>query len=183
MPRVRPRQITRRDKNEGRRVYARLQGQKRRQQKLIFETRNDAVKLQYELLGILDSKASALLSFDALALATLTIWLAYIPLNFMHFILDLVFLSMLLSCILLLRIIWLRWAKGSDDEESLNALRVRRTRYYQGAWRLALGGILAIVAVSAVHTVGTWLEATGTCGDRCSYFYSEEIFGNIDYGG
>lgn len=149
----------------------------------MFETRDEAVKLQYELLGILDSKASALLTFDALALASLSIWLGYIPLNFMHLALDVAFLIFLASCIALLVIIWLRWANQQDDEDRLNATRVLRTKCYRAAWTLSFAGMIVIVLVSLVHTWGTTLIATDNCSQACSDFYSEDIFGNIDYHG
>lgn len=148
---------------------------------LAFETRDEAVKLQYELLGILDSKASALLTFDALALASLSIWLGYIPLNYMHLALDVAFLIFLASCIALLIIIWLRWANQQDDEERLNATRVLRTTCYRVAWRLSLAGMICIVLVSLVHTWGTTLIATDHCSEACRVFYSEGVFGNFDY--
>lgn len=148
-----------------------------------FETRQDAIKLQYELLGILDSKASALLTFDAMALATLSIWLGYIPLNYMHLSIDFVFLLFLASCVFLLSIIWLRWATAHEDEEKLNATRVIRTRCYRVAWWLALLGIVSVIGISTVHTLGTFLITTDLCGETCTWFYSEEIFGNVDYRG
>jgi hypothetical protein len=146
-----------------------------------FETREEAVKLQYELLSILDSKASALLTFDAVALASLSIWLGYIPLNYMHLSLDLVFLAMLFSCVVLLTIIWLRWASDADDESRLNEIREVRTARYRLAWRLSLSGMTMIIIVSVVHTAGTALIATNHCSTTCRYFYSENVFGNLDY--
>src|SRR3712207_4155744 len=80
-----------------------------------FELRNADVKDQYELLNILDHKASALLTFNAVALASISIWLGYVSLNFLHLALDLVFLALLFSCTTLLRIIWLRWASVHED--------------------------------------------------------------------
>lgn len=147
-----------------------------------FEIRAESIKLQYELLSILDSKASALLTFDAIALTSLSIWLGYIPLNYMHAALDIVFLCMLVSCGSLLFIIWLRWASNEEDEVVLNEIRVRRTRHYQFSWYLSVVGIAAIVIVSLVHTTGTFLISTDNCGPTCQYFFSERVFGNLDYG-
>ena len=148
---------------------------------LIFETRSEAVKLQYELLGILDSKASALLTFDAVLLASLSIWLGYIPLNYMHAALDVAFAVLLISCGSLLIIIWLRWATNQEDEHRLNLIRVMRTRCYHFSWRLSLASILVVLAVSCIHTVGTFLVATNSCSVNCQAFYSEDVFGNLDY--
>jgi hypothetical protein len=64
----------------------------------MLENVNENVKNQYELLNILDSKASALLTFNAIALASISIWLGYVPLNYLHLALDLIFIVLLLSC-------------------------------------------------------------------------------------
>lgn len=146
-----------------------------------FEIRDEAVRLQYELLGILDSKAAALLGFDALALAGVSIWLGYVPLNYLHLVLDIVFVTLLLSCALLLIIIWLRWAHPGDNERSLDRIRLLRTKFYRNAWYLSGASVAILIAASGVHTVGTILIATNNCGSGCSSFYSDRVFGNLDY--
>jgi hypothetical protein len=148
----------------------------------VFETRSEDIKMQYELLNILDGKASALLSFNAIMMASVAIWLGYVSLNFMHLALDIVFLLMLFSCMALLNIIWLRWATPTENEAGLNAIRIRRTRRYHIAWRLSMSSLACLVVVSVVHTVGTVLVATNTCNTTCQAFFSEDVFGNLDYG-
>ncbi len=101
-----------------------------------------AIQRQYELLNILDAKAAALLTFNALSLTAIAVWLGYVPLNFLHLSLDLVFLALLTSCAFLLAI-----------------------------------------AVTAIHTVGTTLVAVDLCGEACQVFFSDQVFGNLDYGG
>jgi hypothetical protein len=136
---------------------------------------------QYDLLNILDSKASALLTFNAVGLTALAVWLGYIPLNLLHLSLDLVFLALLISCAFLLAIIGLRWASKSTDVEVLNELRRRRSRHYRVAWVIAIASVLCVIVVSAIHLVGTALIAFGLCGDICQTFYSSNVFGNLDY--
>lgn len=146
-----------------------------------FEIRDEAVKLQYELLGILDSKAAALLGFDALALAGVSIWLGYVPLNYLHLVLDFVFITLLLSCALLLMIIWLRWAHPGDTEQTLDRIRRIRTKFYRSAWLLSAASVFILIAASVVHTVGTILVATNNCDQECTSFYSDNVSGNLDY--
>jgi len=148
----------------------------------VLENRNSAVQRQYELLSILDSKASALLGFDALALASIAVWLGYVPLNYMHLMLDVVFVLLLLSCVCLLQIVRLRWARSNETEATLDGTRTLRTRYYRTAWVLSLVSVVVVIAVSLVHTYGTLLVATDSCGPVCSRFYSGKVFGNLDYG-
>jgi hypothetical protein len=148
----------------------------------MLENVNENVKNQYELLNILDSKASALLTFNAIALASISIWLGYVPLNYLHLALDLIFIVLLLSCGFLLRIIWLRWAEIQEHVDDLDRVRHDRTRHYRLAWKLSIGSVVCLVLISIVHTLGTALVSTGTCGPLCSDFYSEKIFGNLDYG-
>lgn len=141
------------------------------------------VEREYELLNILDGKASALLTFNAIGLTALAVWLGYVPLNFLHLALDLVFLALLVSCAFLLSIIALRWATGPTDLGMLKSTRRRRTRSYRTAWTLAIGSVLLVIVISAVHAWGTVLIAVDQCGEICQGFYSSEVFGNLDYGG
>jgi len=145
------------------------------------ENEEAAIDKQYELLNILDSKASALLTFNAIALASISIWLGYVPLNFLHLSLDLVFVVLLLSCAGLLRIIWLRWASTRENVEALDRIRQARTGHYRLAWILSFGSIICLIAISLVHLTGTLLIATDNCQSRCQVFYSEKVFGNLDY--
>lgn len=145
---------------------------------------NDAtIREHYELLTIIDSKASALLTFNGIFLAVLTVWLGYIPLNYLHLILDVVFLALLMSCFLLLLVVWLVWSKAvpAQATQDLESVRLQRTRRYHRAWWIAAISVVTVFAVSAVHSVGTGLKATGNCGPLCERIFSEKNFGNVDY--
>lgn len=157
----------------------------------MFETDSRNVRSLYELLNIIDSKASALLSFNALLLAAISIWLGYVPPNFLHLSLDLVFLVLLASCILLLPIIWLHWTqlRGAKKRKAvkpkaveLDNLRKTRTTLYRTSWTLSMIAVGAIGIASAIHTVGTGLKASGHCeSGACAWFFGPDIFGNLDH--
>ena len=148
-----------------------------------LEIEDKNVKNQYELLNILDGKASALLTFNAIFLTSLSVWLGYIPLNFFHLTLDLVFLALLVSCSMLLQVIWLRWSRLEESAEELESIRWDRTRYYHWAWKISRYSIGIVILVSIVHSSGTLFIAFRVCTGFCGWFFSDSVFGNIDYGG
>ena len=110
----------------------------------------------YGALSILDAKASSLLTFNAVGLTALAIWLANIPLNFFHLALDFAFLGFLASCALCLKIVWLHWVStadlNTDDAYPVKLLEVRdsRTVLYRWAWALAVFAV-AVTGLAAVH--------------------------------
>jgi len=142
---------------------------------------NPWVQKQYELLNILDNKASGLMTFNAVFLAALSVWLGYVPLNYLHLSLDVAFLAMAISSVFLLQIIFLRWARPEDTEEHLRWVRRVRSSTYLLAWRISLAATTLVIVVSAVHTFGTAMKASGQCRAACERFFSPEIFGNLDY--
>lgn len=140
------------------------------------------VRRRYDLLGILDSKAAALLTFNAIGLAVLTLWLSYVPPNLLHLSLDFVFILLLASCAALLTIIFLRWADRGTDLEKLDRIKGRRTIYYHVAWGLSITSVFSVFVVATIHMLGTALVAFDACNDACQSFYSEAVFGNLDTG-
>ena len=146
----------------------------------MIETADPSVKIQYELLSIIDSKATALLSFNALLIAAISIWLGYVPLNVLHLLLDIAFLTLLASCMVLLWIIWLQWSQPTEGP-ALEILREKRTACFRAAWRISMAAVIVVSTVSVVHTVGTGLSVFGLCqSGTCKHFFSDEIFGNLD---
>lgn len=115
----------------------------------------------YEALSILDSKASSLLTFNAVGLTALAIWLEKIPLNLFHFTLDVAFLLFLISCVLCLRIVWLHWASTqelkNEEVQPIDLLRVRdeRTVLYRWAWFLAVCAVVITGLATIHHTFET----------------------------
>jgi hypothetical protein len=150
---------------------------------MTLEIEDKNVKNQYELLNILDGKASALLTFNAIFLTSLSVWLGYIPLNFFHLTLDIVFLALLISCALLLQVIWLQWSTLKESAQALESIRRKRTMHYHRAWKIAKYCIMVVVLVSLVHSVGTILTALKACTGFCGWFFGDAVFGNLDYGG
>ena len=137
------------------------------------------VKDQYYLLDILDNKASALLTFNAIFLAALAIWLGYIALNILHFILDAVFLALLYSCYRILRTIQLKWSEGEESAKELDTIRHTRTKDYQRAWRVSMYSIIVVILVTIIHSIGTLLITLGLCTGYCEVFYSKDVFGGV----
>lgn len=116
----------------------------------------------YEGLSILDGKASSLLTFNAIGLTALAIWLEKIPLNLFHLTLDVAFLLFLISCGLCLTIVWLHWASTADlndnDAHPLQLLAVRdaRTVLYRWAWLFAVLAVTVIALATIHHTFETF---------------------------
>ena len=110
----------------------------------------------YDALSILDAKASSLLTFNAVGLTALAIWLASIPLNFFHLALDLAFVGFLASCALCLKIVWLYWVStadlNTDEAYPVKLLEVRdsRTVLYRWAWVLAVFAVV-VTGLAAIH--------------------------------
>ncbi|WP_026379744.1 hypothetical protein [Afifella pfennigii] len=148
-----------------------------------MEIDDPMVEEQYKLLDILDNKASGLLMFNAIFLASIAVWLGYVPLNYLHLSLDITFLAMAISCVFLLQVIFLRWKEPEDTAEHLEWVRKTRSSTYRLAWRISFVATTLLIVVSAVHTFGTAMKASGNCRSACQYFFSEEVFGNLDYRG
>jgi hypothetical protein len=148
-----------------------------------LEIEDKNIKNQYELLNILDDKAAGLLTISAIFLTFLSVWLGYIPINLFHLTLDLVFSAILISCLMLLQVIDLRWTKIGDTSQELERILLNRTRYYQQARIISKYSIVVAIFVSVVHLSGTLLTVLRACAGVCQWFFSDAVFGNIDYPG
>lgn len=146
----------------------------------MLELSDANIKHHYELLDILDAKSTGLLAFNTIFLTSLSVWLGYVPLNYMHLALDVVFLVLLVSCALLLGVIWLRWSRVGESVADLDAVRASRSLKYRIAWVLSAASVGVVIVVSTIHTIGTALTASKNCTGTCAWFYSEAIFGNLD---
>ena len=146
----------------------------------MIELADEDIKNQYTLLSILDSKSAGLLTFNTIFLTSISVWLGYVPLNYLHLALDVVFLALLISCALLLAVIRLRWSRLGESLSALNEIRESRTKRYRDAWTISVGCVCAVIIISAVHTVGTALTASKTCRQTCAWLYSQDVFGNLD---
>lgn len=133
----------------------------------IADSSSQRFSFLYENLCILDSKASSLLTFNAVGLAALAIWLESIPRNFFHLTLDLAFLLFLISCGFCLKIVWIYWASTADLRDpnvlSSNLLRLResRTMTYRWAWLLSTLAVAVTGLATIFHTFETAQKAFG----------------------
>ena len=138
----------------------------------------------YGNLSILDAKASSLLTFNAIGLTALAVWLQYIPPNWLHFTLDIVFIIFLLSCVCCLITVWIYWSQPNDliDSERLTRMlldmRNTRTRLYRLSWVLAMTAVGVLTIVSAFHSFGTFCRASGILAEKCQITFSESNWGN-----
>lgn len=132
----------------------------------------------YEMLSILDNKSASLMAFNAIGLTALVVWLENIPINFLHLVLDVVFILLLVSCVTGFSVIGLRWFLPSDarDERRMIRERERRSRGYRWSYWLTLVGVCIFLGVSLVHGIGTFLVATDRCGEQCKSFFSEKVW-------
>jgi len=141
-------------------------------------------------LDVIDAKVATLLTFNALGLAILGIWLNFIAANLFHFVLDLVFLLFLFSALLCLCAARIKWAdpESLDDpgQKARQFVRVKwhRTNVYRLSWWVATLGVAALLLASALHTVGTF-RLMPAMAEACAplfseQFFSEECFGNLE---
>jgi hypothetical protein len=145
----------------------------------------------YDNLSIIDSKSASLLTFNAIGLAAISIWLGYVPPNQLHFWLDVVFVAFLVSCCLCLGAVILYWStrreiEGGDVsanvvEEKLLRKRRNRTWAYRGAWTISGLSVLALLAISIYHAYGTYRKVYGSCDPACMKHFGPENWGNFDF--
>ncbi|MEM6595947.1 MAG: hypothetical protein AAF672_14260 [Pseudomonadota bacterium] len=120
---------------------------------------NPNIKLEYDLLTILDKKASALLTSNSIFLAVLTGRFNDLIADIPRSISTTITVLLLISCLLLFTAIYLRWTKhdkieGKDVKkrtEDLENIRRRRTIAYQTAWFMSAGSILVLICFSLLQ--------------------------------
>ena len=115
-----------------------------------LENVSDDVNNQYALLNILDGKASALLSYNSIFLAVIAFMLDEIEGPAAYGLL-IVFLNLIVKCIFLQGVIWLRWSNLEESAEELNYIRKSRTYKYQAAWALSLVTVLFFLVFIALY--------------------------------
>jgi hypothetical protein len=147
---------------------------------------SERLEFLYGNLTILDGKTASLLTFNALGLAVLAVWLTRIPPNKLHAVLDLVFIVFLISCALCLATVNVFWSPTSHfraEQFQLTELirkRNQRTRFYRGAWRTLWLAVLVLIGVSLFHGAGTALRALGRCQSSCQELFSESQWGTAE---
>jgi hypothetical protein len=146
----------------------------------------------YDNLSIIDSKSASLLTFNAIGLAAISIWLGYVPPNQLHFWLDVVFVAFVSSCCLCLLAVFLYWSTKAGGrgrprparEVEATLLRKRRFRtwVYRFAWAISGLSVLALLVISIYHGYGTYRKVYGSCDADCMKQFGPENWGNLDFG-
>ncbi len=138
----------------------------------------------YNNLSILDSKASSLLTFNALGLAVLAVWLGGVPANVFHVALDFAFLLLLISCIFCLVCVRLYWSSTKNliqrdvHLDELLERRDRRSKYYRRARMLSLTALIVVLVPTVLHSLVVFLYAFGICSEAdCQYLLPIENWG------
>jgi len=141
----------------------------------VYTSPGERVDVLYRDLSVVDGKAASLLTFNAIGLTALAVWLATIEPNLLHLVLDGVFLLFLISCGLLLIPVRVYWSPSShfDDAEKqvdeLVSRRQRRTGFYTFAWWMSLAAIGVLVVVSTLHGYHTFYHSMGWCEAGCQH--------------
>jgi hypothetical protein len=111
------------------------------------------LKKLYELLNILDTKTSSLLTFDALIVAVFTIILqkedtAGAPVLWVSLLGTLIIILSMGICVWVVRISWPFLKPGvaiTTECQAVADVVDVRTIYYQWAWRLSFAGVFVLV--------------------------------------
>ena len=111
----------------------------------------------YDCLSILDSKSTSLLTFNSVIIAVFAIFTVAEPLGVAWIAIAFGMAMTLVSCLLLLWVVWIHWSTTDDlkDKENhpLTLLRVRRSRtvLYRLAWYFSVAGISGLLLFFAYH--------------------------------
>jgi hypothetical protein len=115
----------------------------------------------YECLSILDAKSASLLSFNSIIIAVFAIFLASEPRGFSWAVLNFGVAVILISCLLLLIVVWVHWSTTaqlqSREDHAIILLQVRsdRTFKYGLAWYFSVAGMVALSLFLISRIIGT----------------------------
>ena len=118
-----------------------------------------AFQFMYDNLNIIDSKSSALLTFNSLIIAVLAIWTSSIPTGLFLYVYTFILILFLISSLLCLLTVFLHWSSSShleNLEEHIDLLlqvREKRTIKYRYAWYLAYLGISLMIVAKVIDVV------------------------------
>ncbi len=148
----------------------------------MYEYENEDSRQKYEMLNAIDGKSASILSFNALILAGISIWLTQIPQNYFHLVLDIIFLSILYSCYKILDTTILFWkghSPGAEqpDEGTLEGKVTGRTISVNSAQWISKASIVVVMLLCAIHTFDTLLRATNSCPNWCEVYFGHEYLG------
>jgi hypothetical protein len=115
------------------------------------DARQDVFDHLYACLTILDSKSASLLGFNSIITAVFAIFLTQRLTARETFVANLGMAAVLVSAMLLLTVLWIRWATTDELADggayALQVLRVRndRTVRFRVAWYFAIAALTALV--------------------------------------
>ena len=137
-------QLSTEEENKSQYIIGLVDTLKDQEQSLIFSH-------LYENLSILDSKSATLLQFNSVLIAIFTIFITSQILLIPYFIGVLGVLTTLVSCNLLLQVVWVYWSTSetmsSTEVHALKLLEVRdeRTILYRKSWNCSKLSLLCLV--------------------------------------
>ncbi len=121
----------------------------------------------YDCLSILDAKSTSLLSFNSIIIAVFAIFMASGPRGFPLIALQFGMAMILVSCLLLLSVVWVHWSTTANLEDrenhGLTLLDVRgsRTIKYRLAWYFSVAGMVALSFFLAARIIGSLVPKSG----------------------
>lgn len=113
----------------------------------------------YDCLSILDAKSTSLLSFNSIIIAVFAIFMASEPRGFAWIAVNFGMAMILVSCLLLLSVVWVHWSTTANLEDRENhaliLLDVRRSRTikYRLAWYFSVAGMVGLSLFLAIRVV------------------------------
>lgn len=113
----------------------------------------------YECLSILDSKSSSLLSFNSIIIAVFAIFMTGELVWFEWIAVSVGMATILVSCLLLLWVVWIHWSTtenlANPENHALVLLDVRRGRTIQFrlAWYLAVTSVICLIVFLLLHVL------------------------------
>lgn len=124
-------------------------------QKIISEDKHyEMFKFLYDNLNIIDSKASTLLSFNALVLVGVSIWLSGVYVLTLFLLVNaLPVVLLILSSLCCLHITYLHWSSTSDFNDmdahidELIKVRDKRSVYYRIAWLFSFLSLIILIVI------------------------------------
>jgi len=116
-------------------------------------------QFMYDNLNIIDSKSSALLTFNSLIIAVLAIWTTNISTGMFLYIYTFILTLFLISSLLCLLTVFLHWSPSDELKNIENHIdlllkvREQRTIKYRFAWYLAYLGILLMIIAKIIDVI------------------------------
>jgi len=116
-------------------------------------------QFMYDNLNIIDSKSSALLTFNSLIIAVLAIWTSNISTGIFLYVYAFILILFLISSLLCLLTVFLHWSPSDqlkDIKKHIDLLlqvREQRTIKYRYAWYLAYLGILLMIIAKVFDVI------------------------------